>query len=71
MRATEYTVGDLWPSGHAGAAAPRSSGYTYAAELSVDEAVAAGTTEVRFDQAAASLRSRGSSTSRSKELPRT
>ena len=30
---------------------PSSSGYTYAAELSVDEAVAAGATEVRFNQA--------------------
>ena len=30
---------------------PPSSGYTYCAELSLDEAVAAGATEVRFNQA--------------------
>ena len=29
---------------------PPTSGYTYAVELSVDEAVEAGATEVRFDE---------------------
>jgi len=47
VRATEYTVGasglDAMP-----AALPPTSGYTYAVELSVDEAQAAGAAEVRF-----------------------
>lgn len=50
VRATEYTVGASGPKAMP-APLPPSSGYTYAAELSVDEAVAAGATEVRFSQA--------------------
>jgi RHS repeat-associated protein len=50
MRATEYTIGDSGPKAMP-APLPPSSGYTYAAELSVDEAVAAGATELRFNQA--------------------
>ena len=50
VRATEYTVGDAGPKAMP-AALPPSSGYTYAVELSVDEAIAAGATEVRFSQA--------------------
>jgi RHS repeat-associated protein len=50
VRATEYTVGASGPMAMP-AALPPSSGYTYAVELSVDEAVAAGATEVRFSQA--------------------
>ena len=49
VRATEYTIGDTGPEAMP-AALPPSSGYTYAAELSVDEALAAGATEVRFSQ---------------------
>jgi RHS repeat-associated protein len=50
VRATEYTVGPEGP--HAmPAALPPSSGYTYAVELSADEAQAAGAKDVRFDQA--------------------
>lgn len=50
VRATEYTVGASGPKTMP-APLPPSSGYTYAAEFSVDEAVAAGATEVRFSQA--------------------
>lgn len=50
VRATEYTVGANGPQAMP-APLPPSSGYTYAVELSVDEAVAAGATEVRFSQA--------------------
>ena len=50
VRASEYTVGDSGPNAMP-APLPPSSGYTYAVELSVDEAVAAGATEVRFSQA--------------------
>lgn len=50
VRATEYTVGTSGP-GAMPAPLPPSSGYTYAVELSVDEAVAAGATEVRFSKA--------------------
>ena len=49
VRATEYTVGPSGPNAMP-AALPANSGYTYAVELSVDEAVAAGATEVRFNQ---------------------
>ncbi|MBL0122657.1 MAG: hypothetical protein IPP88_07950 [Betaproteobacteria bacterium] len=49
VRATEYTVGTSGPKAMP-APLPPSSGYTYAAELSVDEAVVAGATEVRFSQ---------------------
>ena len=49
VRATEYTVG---ASGEEAMPAelPAQSGYTYAAEYSVDEAIAAGAAEVRFSQ---------------------
>ena len=48
VRATEFTVG---PNGQLGMPAqlPPNSAYTYAVELSVDEAAAAGATEVRFN----------------------
>lgn len=49
VRATEYTVGPKGPEAMP-APLPRNSGYTYAAELSVDEALAAGATEVRFSR---------------------
>jgi RHS repeat-associated protein len=49
VRATEFTVGDAGPNAMP-APLPPSSGYTYAVELSVDEVVAAGGTEVRFNQ---------------------
>ncbi len=49
VRATEYTVGT---DGLAAmpATLPRASGYTYAVELSVDEALEAGATRVDFSQ---------------------
>ena len=47
VRATEYTVGAAGPASMPGAL-PRSSAYTYAVELSVDEAIAAGATSVEF-----------------------
>jgi RHS repeat-associated protein len=49
IRATEYTVGE---SGRAAmpAALPPQSGYTYAVELSADEAIAAGAPHVRFSR---------------------
>ena len=49
VRATEYTVGASGPKAMP-APLPPSSGYTYAAEFSVDEAVAAGATDVLFSQ---------------------
>jgi RHS repeat-associated protein len=49
VRATEYTVGALGPAAMP-APLPPASGYTYAVEFSVDEALAAGASEVRFDQ---------------------
>ncbi|MDP2673555.1 MAG: RHS repeat-associated core domain-containing protein [Dehalococcoidia bacterium] len=49
VRATEYTVGEDGPE-RMPAALPPTSGYTYAVELSVDQAVAAGATDVRFSQ---------------------
>ena len=49
VRATEYTVGEDGPEAMP-AELPPTSGYTYAAEYSVDEAIAAGATEVRFSQ---------------------
>jgi RHS repeat-associated protein len=49
VRATEYTVGPEGPSAMP-AELPPSSAYTYAVELSVDEAMAAGATTVEFDQ---------------------
>src|SRR5439155_8765362 len=49
VRATEYTVG---PNGPAAMPAqlPPTSGYTYAVELSVDEALAAGAKTVLFSR---------------------
>ncbi|HQR12188.1 MAG TPA: hypothetical protein PLW68_12765, partial [Casimicrobiaceae bacterium] len=49
VRATEYTVGSSGPRAMP-ASLPPSSGYTYAAELSVDEAMAAGAVELKFNQ---------------------
>lgn len=49
IRATEYTVGANGPLAMPGALPP-SSAYTYAVELSVDEALAAGATRVDFDR---------------------
>jgi RHS repeat-associated protein len=49
VRATEYTVGAMGPQAMPGELPP-TSGYTYAAEFSADEAVAAGATGVTFDQ---------------------
>jgi len=47
IRATEYTVGTTGPE-RMPAALPPSSGYTYAVELSADEAIAAGAQSVEF-----------------------
>jgi RHS repeat-associated protein len=49
MRATEYTVGSNGPSAMP-AALPPTSAYTYAVELSADEALSAGATKVTFSQ---------------------
>jgi RHS repeat-associated protein len=49
VRETEYTVGATGPEAMPGDLPP-TSGYTYAAEFSADEAVAAGATGVTFDQ---------------------
>jgi len=49
IRATEFTVGPTGPSAMPGAL-PGSSAYTYAVELSSDEAIAAGATGVVFDR---------------------
>jgi len=49
VRASEYTVGDNGPQAMPGDL-PATSAYTYAVELSVDEAIAAGATRVDFDQ---------------------
>ncbi|MDP9353164.1 MAG: Ig-like domain-containing protein, partial [Chloroflexota bacterium] len=49
VRATEYTVGENGPEAMPGEL-PATSGYTYAVELSVDEAMAAGATDVQFSQ---------------------
>lgn len=51
VRITEYTVGPNGPESMP-ADLPPTSGYTYAAEFSVDEAIAAGATRVFFDPAA-------------------
>lgn len=48
-RATEYTVGATGPAAMPGEL-PASVGYTYAVDLSVDEAVAAGARRVEFSQ---------------------
>ena len=49
VRATEYTVGSNGPAAMPGAL-PRNSGYTYAVELTVDQAQTAGATDVQFSQ---------------------
>jgi RHS repeat-associated protein len=49
VRATEYTIGTTGPNAMP-APLPPSTAYTYAVELSVDEAVAAGADRVGFDQ---------------------
>jgi RHS repeat-associated protein len=49
VRASEYTVGPNGPKAMPGTL-PSTSAYTYAVELSVDEAVAAGATAVEFTQ---------------------
>ena len=49
VRATEYTVGPNGPKAMPGPLPPN-SGYTYAVELSADEAIAANAREVRFSQ---------------------
>ncbi len=49
VRATEYTVGTEGANTMPGELPP-SSGYTYAVELSVDEAIAAGANTVQFSQ---------------------
>jgi hypothetical protein len=49
IRATEYTVGKAGPASMPGKLPP-SSGYTYAVELSADEAIAAGATTVTFSK---------------------
>ncbi|MGH8576907.1 MAG: RHS repeat-associated core domain-containing protein, partial [Gammaproteobacteria bacterium] len=49
VRATEYTVGTNGPKAMPGPLPP-TSGYTYAVELSVDEAIAAGAKRVDFNQ---------------------
>ncbi len=49
VRATEYTVGSNGPAAMP-AQLPPTSGYTYAVELSVDQAVAVGARQVTFNQ---------------------
>ncbi len=49
FRATEYTVGANGPARMPGQLPPM-SGYTYAAELSFDEALAAGALQVKFEK---------------------
>jgi len=49
VRATEYTVGPNGPAAMPGQLPP-TSGYTYAVELSADEAIAAGATDIQFNQ---------------------
>ncbi|WP_114325998.1 RHS repeat-associated core domain-containing protein [Candidatus Colwellia aromaticivorans] len=49
VRATEYTVGENGPNAMPGTL-PSTSGYTYAVELSVDEAIQAGASKVEFNQ---------------------
>lgn len=50
VRATEYTIGDDGPNRMPGELPP-ASGYTYAVELSVDEAIAANAKRVDFSRA--------------------
>ncbi len=49
LRVTEYTVGPLGPA-RMPAALPAASAYTYAAEVTIDEAEALGATGVTFNQ---------------------
>ena len=49
VRATEYTVADNGPETMPGDLPPTSA-YTYAVELSVDEAIAVGANTVNFDR---------------------
>ncbi|MCG8417153.1 MAG: hypothetical protein MJE77_04315 [Proteobacteria bacterium] len=49
VRATEYTVGEGGQAAMPGSL-PATSGYTYAVELSVDQALQAGATRVEFSQ---------------------
>ncbi|MBL8510424.1 MAG: hypothetical protein JNM52_02155, partial [Betaproteobacteria bacterium] len=49
VRSSEYTVGTNGPQAMPGPL-PATSGYTYATELSVDEAIAVGAETVRFSQ---------------------
>lgn len=49
VRATEYTTGERGPEAMPGTLPP-TSGYTYAVELSVDEAEAMGASSVKFDR---------------------
>ncbi len=49
VRATEYTVGEKGPEAMP-APLPPASAYTYAVDLSVDQAIAAGATRVDFSQ---------------------
>jgi len=49
IRATEYTVGTNGPKTMP-ASLPAASGYTYAVELSADEAIAAGAKQITFSQ---------------------
>lgn len=51
VRLTEYTVGDTGPAAMP-AFLPEQSAYTYAVELSIDEAEAVGAEEVTFNQTA-------------------
>ncbi|AKT39533.1 RHS repeat-associated core domain-containing protein [Chondromyces crocatus] len=50
LRATEFTVGERGPAAMPGELPP-TSGYTYAVELSADEALAAGAVSIEFNQA--------------------
>jgi RHS repeat-associated protein len=52
VRLTEYTVGEYGPAAMPGNL-PATSAYTYAAELSADEALAAGASSITFDRPAA------------------
>lgn len=49
VRATEYTVGENGPQAMPGELPP-ASGYTYAVEFTVDEALTAGAVDVQFDK---------------------
>lgn len=50
FRATEFTVGSSGPNAMPGEL-PAASGYTYAVELTADEAIAAGASRIDFNQA--------------------